>query len=85
MTTTDKQRIDVGDEWKVPDAASPLFIRSADMMHWLLMRRVDELRDYEDGSAEAGEREAIADVLEVYEAVRWPEGKIPDGKASSAN
>jgi hypothetical protein len=92
MTIIDKQRIDAvrvleglgyafaGDEWKAPDGAAPSFIRSADMMHWLLMRRADELTDCEEGSAEECELEAIADVLEAYESIRWPEGKIPGGK-----
>jgi hypothetical protein len=92
MTNIDKQRIAAvrtleamgftfaGGEWKAPDGTPPSFIPSADTMHGLLMRRADELAGCTEGSDEERELAAIADVLEVYETVWWPKGKIPGGK-----
>jgi hypothetical protein len=49
-------------------------------MHALLVERSDALDGCIEGSPEAREREAIADVLEAYEAKRWPAGKECGGK-----
>ena len=45
----------------------------ADAMHGALMRRAE-------GCDEETEFKAIVDLLEAYEAKRWPDGKEPGGK-----
>lgn len=52
-----------------------------DRMHALLVTRADELMDSTAGSPEEAELETLADAIEAYETVRWPDGKIPGGKA----
>jgi hypothetical protein len=45
-----------------------------------LMRRADALTGCTEGAAEAAELKTIVDVLEAYEAKRWPDSKEPGGK-----
>src|SRR5262245_66547310 len=52
----------------------------ADAMHALLVKSTDELVGCLEGSLEEAELAEIANVLEAYEAKRWPEGRIPGGK-----
>jgi hypothetical protein len=52
----------------------------ADALHALLVLRADELVGCTERSQEEAELEAIADAIEGYEAIRWPEGKVPGGK-----
>ncbi len=51
-----------------------------DAMHAMLVRRADELVDCTENSPEEAELAALTDVIEAYEAQRWPAGKIPGGK-----
>ena len=51
-----------------------------DRMHELLVTRSDALEGCAEGSPEEAELAALADAIEAYEAVRWPEGKVPGGK-----
>jgi hypothetical protein len=67
------------DAWQAPASAPPASTAETDRMHALLVLWADQLMDTE-GSPEAGELEAIAEALEAYESVRWPEGKVPGGK-----
>jgi hypothetical protein len=58
-----------------------LFGREADAMHAVLVKRADELVGCTEGSPEEAELSALADVIDAYEAKRWPSGKAAGGKA----
>ena len=49
-------------------------------MHALLIKRADELMGCTEGSPEEEELRALADVIDAYEAKRWPTGKSAGGK-----
>lgn len=52
----------------------------ADAMHALLVARADELDGCIEGSPEESEYIKLVEVIEAYEAKRWPDGKIPGGR-----
>jgi hypothetical protein len=65
----------------LPPAAPPLPLTSeADAMYRALMRRADALADCAEGSGEIAELKTIVDLLEAYEAKRWPNGREPRSK-----
>jgi|SRR6516165_3780488 len=73
------------DEWLPPaTAATPLsWLANADDLHGALMRRADTLARCTEGSREEVELRGIVDMIESYEAQRWPLGKdpaVPNGK-----
>lgn len=55
-------------------------VPEADAMHGQLVRRADDLAGCIETSPQEQELESIVDVIEAYEAKRWPEAKIPGGK-----
>lgn len=55
-------------------------VAKADAMHSLLVLRADTLAGSLTSTAETTELELIADAVEAYEALRWPDGKLPGGK-----
>jgi hypothetical protein len=67
-------------EWHPPSRVTARATPESDRMHALLVERADALDGCIEGSPEAWEREAIADVHEAYEAKRWPAGKECGGK-----
>jgi hypothetical protein len=62
-----------------PSQALPL-TTEADAMHKVLVLRADALGGCTEDSEEEAELKAIVDVIEPYEAKRWPDGKEPGGK-----
>jgi predicted house-cleaning noncanonical NTP pyrophosphatase (MazG superfamily) len=54
--------------------------KTTDAMHSLLVKRADELAGCAEGSPEEAELASLIEVIEAYEAQRWPAGKIPGGK-----
>jgi hypothetical protein len=52
----------------------------ADLMHGMLVTRADALEGFTENSPEEAEYAAIAELVETYEAKRWPEGREPKGK-----
>jgi hypothetical protein len=61
--------------------ASGPMLSAADSMLAALVSRADAVMGCTEGSPEEAELSSIADAIEAYEAIRWPEGKIPGGKA----
>ncbi len=61
-------------------AIAKRFWHEADAMHALLVKRSDALVGCTEGSSEEEELRALADVLDAYEAKRWPSGKVAGGK-----
>jgi hypothetical protein len=57
-------------------ATAQMFGREADAMHALLIKRADELVGCAEGSPEEAELSTLADVIDPYEAKRWPSGKV---------
>jgi hypothetical protein len=70
-------------EWQYPESPQPLVssVAEADRLHTLLVMRADELAGAAEGSLEEIELRVIAEAPEAYEAVRWPDGRVPGGKA----
>ena len=64
-------------EWTGPTISSTF---ESDTLHALLVLRADALEGCSRNSEEARELAMIAEGLEAYEAVRWPDGKVPGGK-----
>ncbi len=60
--------------------SAELFWREPDAMHALLIERADALVGCTEGSPEEAELERLADVIDAYEAKRWPSGKAAGGK-----
>ncbi len=60
--------------------ASASLVADADAMHSLLVLRADALMGCPEESVGAAELSLITDTLERYEATRWPDGKVPEGK-----
>jgi hypothetical protein len=51
-----------------------------DRMHALLVARADALMGCSESSPEEAELAALADAIDAYEAVRWPQRRIPGEK-----
>ena len=51
-----------------------------DRMHGLLVACADALMGCTENSPEEAELAALIDVIEAYERLRWPLGRIPGGR-----
>jgi len=49
--------------------------------HAMLVRRAEALMGCTENSPEEAELATLVDVIEAYEAQRWPLGNIPGGKS----
>jgi hypothetical protein len=67
-------------EWLPPaTAATPLsWLANADDLHGALMRRADALAGCLEGSGEEAALQGIVNLIESYEAQRWPLGRDPN-------
>ena len=61
-------------------ATAERFWHESDAMHALLVKRADTLIGCTEGSPEEAELSTLADVIDAYEAKRWPSGKVAAGK-----
>jgi hypothetical protein len=61
-------------------ATAQLIGRVADTTHALLIKPADELVGCTEGSPEEAELSTVADVIDAYEAKRWPSVKVVGGK-----
>ena len=68
------------DEWIAPAGVTTPATAESDAMHALLVARADALEGCTEKSPEERELAMIAEVVEAYEAKRWPAGKAPGGK-----
>ena len=80
MNTFDRQITSAARELNDAARDEPSMFKATDAMHALLVHRADALMGCTQGSPEEEELANITDAIEAYEAVRWPEGKIPGGK-----
>ena len=96
MSEIDRQRISAvkamealgytfnGIEWKVPSGAATVvargFLDESDAMHALLVLRADMIEGCTGSSEEQKEFAMLCEVIEAYEAKRWPDGRVPGGK-----
>lgn len=94
MSEIDRQRISAvnamealgytfnGIEWNAPGrgTGAQAMHDEADAMHALLVLRADKIEGYAENSEEETEFGMLCEVIETYEAKRWPEGKVPGGK-----
>jgi hypothetical protein len=62
-----------------PPVQAPMTL--TDRMHALLVTRADALMGCTEGSPEERELAALADAIDAYETVRWPQGRIAGAKA----
>ena len=77
----DGRLVDCADEAvnkRMPTARSSWEI--ADDMVAYLIKRADDLVAHADNPQAEAELERIVDLIEAYEAKRWPDGKIAAGK-----
>ena len=68
-------------DWRAPGPTAPALLDEADAMHALLVLRADNLGGCTEGSDEEAELKMISETVGAYEAKRWPDGKVPGGKA----
>ena len=64
-------------DWKGPAIPTTF---EADAMHAMLVLRANAIEGCADNSEEAREFAMIAEAIDAYELIRWPDGKIPGGK-----
>jgi hypothetical protein len=70
-----------GDDWvHSANNAAAIAPTITDELHAMLVQRADDLEGCPAGSDEERELAAIERAIGVYEAVRWPIGKVDGGK-----
>src|SRR5262245_3426251 len=65
-----------------PPVPAPMTL--TDQVHALVVARADGLMGCAEGSPEETELAALADAIDAYEAIRWPQGKRGQGRTPSA-
>jgi hypothetical protein len=65
-------------DWTGPTIPSTF---EADAMHALLVARADALEGCREKLARRARTAMIAEAVGAYEAKRWPDGRVPGGKA----
>jgi hypothetical protein len=93
MSTIDKQRVEAvrkleamgytfaaGDWMEPANDAAVVLPAITDALHALLIKRADAIAVPNEGSPEEAELAYITDAIQAYEAVRWPGGRVGDGK-----
>ena len=91
MSNIDRQRISAVQllestgymfhEYSIPPAETAAPATAAtDALHAMLVKRANQLKGCTEGSLEEAEFKTITEAVEAYEAVRWPDGKVPGRK-----
>jgi hypothetical protein len=95
MSTIDRQRIAAvrklqameyafdGGDWLPPeDTQGPKLVTwtEADALHAKLVQLADTLDGCAEGSQQEAVRYALTKAINGYQSVRWPQGRVADGK-----
>ena len=72
-----------GSDWQSPeDIQGPKLVTwtEADALHAKLVQLADTLDGCAEGSLPEAVRYALTEAIDGYQSVRWPQGRVADGK-----